>query len=110
MNNSRVSNSTIMKPVILEEHAYEHKIKEIKNLHHEGDYMDLKNEFEERDLLKNLKKYIKKAFINAKSIEIFGGRRSPILKFQYLDSSRDNMLKIRSLGDLLKANKELGIK
>lgn len=68
----------------------------------------MKNEFEDRDLIKQLKKYIKKAFPNAKSIEIFAGRRSPTLKFQYLDASRDNQLKIRSLADLLKANKELG--
>ena len=55
---------------------------EVTNLYHDDDFVDLKGEFEDKELIKNLKKYIKKAF-PAKGIELFSGRRRPILKFQY---------------------------
>ena len=82
-------------------------LKEVVNLHHDGDYADLKGQFEDRDELKSLKKYIKKAF-PAKNIELLTGTKAPILKFKYNDISRDGQIRIRSLSDLIKANKELG--
>ena len=34
-------------------------------------------------MLKSIKKYIKKAFTGAKDIEVFYGKKTPTLKFQY---------------------------